>query len=88
MTLRDFIPAAWRRKVYAAFALIGLALTSVQVAFSAADTGQPVWLTVAFAVYGLWAGAVGFTALSNAPDTLDPVEIPDGDGKRRLVGDE
>lgn len=67
MTLKDLIPAAARRKVYAVFALVGLTLSSFQVGFAAAKADQPVWLTVAFAVFGLWATAVGFTARSNAP---------------------
>lgn len=66
MTLKDLIPTGARRKVYAIFALVGLTLSSFQVGFSAADAGQPVWLNVAFAVFGLWATAVGFTARSNA----------------------
>lgn len=74
MTLKDLIPTGARRKVYAIFALVGLTLSSFQVGFSAADAGQPVWLNVAFAVFGLWATAVGFTARSNAfetPETFD-----------------
>lgn len=67
MTLKDLIPVGARRKVYAVFALVGLTLTSIQISFSAADAGQPVWLNVAFAVFGLWSTAVGFTARSNAP---------------------
>lgn len=74
MTLKDLIPVGSRRKVYAVFALVGLALTSIQISFAAAEAGQPVWLNVAFAVFGLWSTAVGFTARSNAfetPETFD-----------------
>lgn len=74
MTLKDFIPAKARRKVYGVFALVGLILSSFQVGFSSAEAGQPVWLNVSFAVFGLWSVAVGFTALGNtptAPETFD-----------------
>jgi len=79
--LKEFIPEHWRKRVYLVFALVGLTLTSFQVGFAAADVGQPLWLTVAFAVFGLWASAVGFTALANTGPAK--LEIPDGDGKYR-----
>lgn len=54
-----------RKKIYAVYAIIGLALGSVQVGYSAAEAGQPVWLTVALAVFAYVGGAVGFAAQSN-----------------------
>lgn len=59
--LDQIIPDPAKRKpVYRVFALIGLVLGAVQVGFASADAGQPIWLTVAFGVYGFLAAA-GFT---------------------------
>ena len=71
MTLKDFISGAARRRVYFVFALVGVVLGAVQVGFGAADAGQPVWLTVALAVFAFLSGAVGFTARANT-DKADP----------------
>lgn len=65
MSVKDYIPAAKRRVVYAVFAFLGLALGAIQVGYSAAELGQPVWLTVALAVYTFVAAGVGFTAQAN-----------------------
>ena len=62
MTFKDFIPASARRAVYATTALVGVLLGAVQVAYGAAEAGQPTWLTVALAVFAFLSGAVGFTA--------------------------
>lgn len=70
--MKDFIPAAKRRVVYSVFAFLGLALGAVQVGYSAAELGQPVWLTVALAVYTFVAAGVGFTAQANT-DREEPV---------------
>lgn len=79
MSLKDFIPASWRRKVYFVFALVGLILTSVQVGVATAEIAQPLWLTVSFPVYALWATAVGFTAQGNTSDehevSVDTVQL-------------
>ncbi|MBM6622686.1 hypothetical protein JTF08_13805 [Micrococcaceae bacterium RIT802] len=66
--LKDIIPAALRSKVYIGVALLGFALGGTQVGFAAAKVDQPVWLVVAFAVYGFVVTAVGFTAASNTPN--------------------
>lgn len=64
--LDDIIPAAARKKVYAVFALIGVILGAVQVAYaSIASSGQPAWLTAALAVYAFLGGALGLTARAN-----------------------
>lgn len=79
MSLKDFIPASWRRKIYFVFALVGLILTSVQVGVATAEIAQPIWLTVSFPVYALWATAVGFTAQGNTTDeavvSIDTVKL-------------
>ncbi|WP_134324723.1 hypothetical protein [Cumulibacter soli] len=66
-TLTNVIPASQRKVVYAVFAVIGVLLGAVQVAYGAADTDQPTWLIVTWAVYGFLSGAVGATAGSNTP---------------------
>lgn len=65
--MKDYIPAAYRRRVYAGFAFVGLCLGGTQVGYAAAEQGQPTWLTVALAVYSFAAGAVGYAAASNTP---------------------
>lgn len=65
--LKDIIPAAARKKVYAVVALVGFALGGIQVGYSAAEVGQPVWLVVAFAVYGFVAAGTGAAAAGNTP---------------------
>lgn len=58
-----------RRTLYTAYALIGLALGSTQVAYSAAEAGQPVWLTVALAVFAYVGTAFGFGARAKVDAT-------------------
>lgn len=65
--LRDVIPAAWRKPIYAAYALAGAIIGAVQVGYLSAEAGQPVWLTVTLAVYGFIGTAIGFTASANTP---------------------
>lgn len=54
-----------RKSLYAVFGLIGIALSGIQVGFSAAAIDQPVWLTVAIAVYGFLAGGGFGLAIAN-----------------------
>ena len=65
--LNDIIPAAWRKPIYAAYALAGAVIGAVQVGYLSAEAGQPVWLTVTLAVYGFIGTAIGFTASANTP---------------------
>ena len=66
--LTDIIPAAVRRPLYVTYALTGLSLGAVQVGFSSAGEGQPVWLTVALSVYAFIGTGFGFTASANVPE--------------------
>lgn len=63
--LKDILPATVRKTVYIVGAALGLGLTAAQAGYSAAQLGQPVWLTVAFAVYGVLAAGLGLTAAGN-----------------------
>jgi hypothetical protein len=76
----DILSPATRQKVYAVFALLGVALGAVQVAFSAADSGQPEWLTVTLAVYAFLGGALGLTAASNTKPiaSVVPAQVDTG----------
>lgn len=69
--LTDIIPAGYRKRVYAVYAVIGVILGAVQVGFGAAEAGQPDWLTVSLAVYAFLGGAVGVTAVQNTPARTD-----------------
>lgn len=62
--LTDILPAATRKRVYAVYALVGVVLGAVQVAYLNL-AGQPQWLTVALAVYGFLGTALGVTAAAN-----------------------
>lgn len=80
--LTDIIPAKNRKRFYAYFGLLGVALAATQVAYVAAATGQPLWLTVALAVYGFLGGAFGATATQNVtvPGYSIAGELADADG--------
>lgn len=76
MSVKEFIPAAQRRLVYAFFAFVGLGLGATQVGYSAAELGQPVWLVVAMSVYAFLAAGVGYVAGSNTDtETEDDSEL-------------
>lgn len=62
--LTDILPANARKTLYAVYALVGVVLGAIQVAYLNID-GQPEWLTVALAVFGFLGTALGATAASN-----------------------
>lgn len=65
--LTDIIPAAWRARVYAIFALVGVALGVTQTIYLSTATAQPGWLTAALAVYAVIGTAIGAVAKANVP---------------------
>lgn len=65
--LVEIVPPAARKYLYAAYALVGLVLGAVQVAYGITE---PEWVTVALAVYGFVGTAFGATAASNV--TYEP----------------
>ena len=67
----DLIPPRFRLLAYRIFALVGVGIGAVQVGYSSADVGQPVWLTVALAVYAFLGGALGMTAATYVPDNQE-----------------
>lgn len=72
--LTDILPGAWRKGLYAVYALLGVALGSTQVGIASANAGQPTWLTVSFAVYAFVGGSFGLTAASNV--TAPKEDVP------------
>ena len=74
--LKDIITPKARKPIYAVYAIVGLVLGATQVGFSAADAGQPVWLTVALAVFAFVGTALGFTAASNTHPDVEHVDGP------------
>jgi hypothetical protein len=62
-----YIPASVRGPIYMVFGVLGLGLGAAQVGFAAANSEQPVWLTVALAVYAFLGIGIGYTAASNTP---------------------
>lgn len=70
--LTGILTPAVRRYVYAAYALVGIVLGAIQVAYGVTE---PQWLTVSLAVYAFLGTALGLTAASNTPSP----ERTDGD---------
>lgn len=62
-----FIPPRLRGVIYTIYALVGLGLGATQVGYSAAGAGQPVWLTVAMAVFAFIGTGIGYAAATNTP---------------------
>jgi ABC-type xylose transport system permease subunit len=67
--LTNIIPNAWRKGVYAAYALAIVALGAVAAGFAAAQLSQPSWIIVAGSVLLYVGAAIGATAASNVPTT-------------------
>jgi protein-S-isoprenylcysteine O-methyltransferase Ste14 len=65
--LTDIIPAAWRKGIYAAYALAIVALGATAAGFAAAQVSQPSWIIVAGSVLLYVGAAIGATAASNTP---------------------
>jgi hypothetical protein len=63
--LTEILPAATRRRVYAAYALLGLLLGAAQVAYTSLNLDQPEALTAALAVFAYVGVGIGATAASN-----------------------
>lgn len=57
-----------RAYAYVVSTIAGVLLGATQVGYSAADAGQPTWLTVALAVYAFLAGSLGLVAKSNTSE--------------------
>jgi len=53
-----------RKKMYIAYASLGIILGATMTGFAAAEVGIPVWLIVATSVYAYLGGAFGFGANS------------------------
>ena len=75
------LPPKVRAVAYLIYGVVGVAMTATQAGFAAASTGQPVALTVAWAVYGVLGTGFGLVAANNTgeadPTPLDDVQVPD-----------
>ena len=83
MNISTYIPAAWRKPIYGAFAVLGVVIGAIQVGFAAAEAGNPLWLNITLAVFPFVAGAVGFTASANTNNEPGPADL---DWDRRTDG--
>ena len=83
MNISTYIPAAWRKPIYGAFAVVGVIIGAIQVGFAAAEAGNPLWLNITLAVFPFLAGAVGFTASANTNNEPGPADL---DWDRRTDG--
>ena len=83
MNISTYIPAAWRKPIYGAFAVAGVVIGAIQVGFAAAEAGNPLWLNITLAVFPFVAGAIGFTASANTNNEPGPADL---DWDRRTDG--
>ena len=83
MNISAYIPAAFRKPLYGAFAVAGVIIGAIQVGFAAAEVGNPLWLNITLAVFPFVAGAVGFTASANTNNEPGPADL---DWDRRTDG--
>ena len=67
MTLNDIIPAKYRKPVYVAYALVGVALGAIATAYGPENV--PEWHAVTTSVVLYIGGAFGLTAAANTPVT-------------------
>ena len=74
MNISTYIPAAWRKPIYGAFAVAGVVIGAIQVGIAAIGAANPEWLLVVLAVFPFLAGAVGFTASANTNQTQDDID--------------
>lgn len=65
MNISAYIPAAFRKPLYGAFAVIGLTIGAFQIGIASVSGAEPEWLTIAVNVFPFVATAIGFTAASN-----------------------
>lgn len=71
----ELLPPNVRKPAYSIYALLGVVIGATQVGYSAAEAGQPTWLTVTLAVYAFVGGALGLTAAKNT-DTTTATQLP------------
>src|SRR5690625_4148725 len=75
----DGINPTVRKYSYYAYGLIGVGIGAIQDGYSAAELGQPTWLSVALAVFSFIGAAFGITAGQNTPKQLIEIEQDDTD---------
>jgi hypothetical protein len=63
--LENILPPSARKTVYATYAVLGVVIGCIQVAYASSSAGQPMWLNVVLAVFGFLGTAIGATAASN-----------------------
>lgn len=59
------LPAKVRKGIYAFYAALGISFGAVQVGYATANVNQPLWLLVAFGVFGYLGTALGLVAAAN-----------------------
>lgn len=78
MNISTYIPTAWRKHIYGAFAVAGVIIGAIQVGIAATGDANPEWLLVTLAVFPFLAGAIGFTASANTNKAEDDIDWSGG----------
>lgn len=63
------LPVTVRKWIYVFYATFGIAFGAAQVGFATAGQDQPLWLLVAFSVFGYLGTALGLVAAANLSET-------------------
>lgn len=68
MNIIKYIPSNWRKPIYGTFAVIGVVIGALHVAFASSSSGvSPEWLLIVDPVFAFLAGAIGLTAGTHTP---------------------
>ncbi len=72
------LPAKARRAIYVFYATLGIAFGATQVGYATAQADQPMWLLIAFGVFGYLGTALGLVAAANVQtDGLTSAQLAD-----------
>lgn len=74
--LENVLPAPVRQAVYVVYAVAGIVLGALSVAFGVLSGAGPEWLEVANAVYLYVGGAVGLVAAANITPRQPAEHVP------------
>ena len=83
--LTNIIPDAWRKAIYAVFALIAAAEGAMHTAYTTIGAADPKWLMIALAVTVYVGIAIGAVAASNTAVPTPAPAVPTVDATAVLI---